>query len=95
MSLRPSLARRLGRSAFTSRSPTGHGLDAGEHRGDTWPDVLATTRRSERTSDLRRRAARTWTHENALLGRRDILLLSTRCVEAPVPFAKRLRRDVD
>ena len=29
-------------------------------------------------------------HENALLGRRDILMVSTRCAEAPVLFAKRL-----
>jgi hypothetical protein len=34
-------------------------------------------------------------HENVLLGRRDILMVSTRRAEAPVLFAKRLRRDVD
>jgi hypothetical protein len=34
-------------------------------------------------------------HEDVLLGRRDILMVSSRCAEAPVLFAKRLRRDVD
>jgi hypothetical protein len=41
------------------------------------------------------RAIRTGLHENVLLGRRDILMVSSRCAEAPVLFAKRLRRDVD
>jgi hypothetical protein len=30
-------------------------------------------------------------HENVLLGRRDILMVSTRCAEVPVLFAKQLR----
>jgi hypothetical protein len=34
-------------------------------------------------------------HENVSLGRRDILMVTMRCAEAPVLFAKRLRRDVD
>jgi hypothetical protein len=34
-------------------------------------------------------------HENVLLGLCDILMASTRCAEAPVLFAKGLRRDVD
>ena len=38
MSLRPSLVRRLGRSAFMSRSPTGHGFwMPASIAGDTWP----------------------------------------------------------
>ena len=37
-----------------SRSPTGHGFwMPASIAGDTWPGVLATTLRSERTSGLR------------------------------------------
>lgn len=37
-----------------SRSPTGHGFwMPASIAGDTWPDVFATTLRSERTSGLR------------------------------------------
>ena len=63
-----------------SRSPSGHGfwLPA-SIAGDTWPDVLATTLRSERTSGLR--VPRRWElglHENVLPGRRDISMVSAR-----------------
>ena len=95
--LRPSLARRLVRSAFMSRSPAGHGFwMPASIAGDTWPDVLATTLRSERTSGSSSAAPQELgLHENVLLGRRDIWMVSTRCAEAPVLFAKWLCRDVD
>ena len=52
MSLRPSLAWRLGRTAFMSRSQNGRGSwMPASIAGDTWPGVLATLR-SERTSGL-------------------------------------------
>ena len=67
-----------------SRSPTGHGFwMPASIAGEIWPGVLATTLRSERTSGLRmsrRRELRL--HENVLLGRRDILMVSARCAEA-------------
>jgi hypothetical protein len=63
--------------------------------GDTWPDVLATTLRSERASGSSSAAPQELgLHENGLLGRRDIWMVSTRCAEAPVLFAKWLCRDV-
>jgi hypothetical protein len=69
-----------------SRSPTGHGFwMPASIAGDTWPGVLATTLRSERTSGLhvpRRREL--GLHENVLLRWRDILMVSTRCAEALV-----------
>ena len=46
--------------------------------GDTWPGVLATTPRSDRTAGLcvpRRREL--GLHKNVLLGRRGILMVST------------------
>jgi hypothetical protein len=47
-------ARRLGRSAFMSRSQNGRGFWMPTSiAGDTWPSVLATTPRSERTVGLR------------------------------------------
>ena len=80
-----------------SRSPTGHGFwMPASIAGDTWPGVLATTLRSERASGLRvPRRRELGLHENVLLGRRDILMVSTRCAEAPVLFAKRLSRYAD
>jgi hypothetical protein len=62
--------------------------------GDTWPDVFATTLRSKLGYSCAA-PEELGLHENVLLGRRDILMVSTRCAEAPVLFAKRLRRDVD
>jgi hypothetical protein len=78
-----------------SRSPTGHGFWMPTSiAGDTWPDVLATTLRSEPTSWCAA-PQELGLHENVLLGRRDIWMVSTRCTEAPALFAKRLGRDVD
>jgi hypothetical protein len=76
-----------------SRSPTGHGFwMPASNAGDTRPGVLATTLCSERTSGLRvPRRRELELHENVLLGRRDILMVSARCAEAPVLFAKQLR----
>jgi hypothetical protein len=76
------------------RSPTGHGFwMPASIAGDTWPGVLATTLRSERTSGLRvPRRRELGLHENVLLGRRDILMASAHCAQAPVLFAKQLRR---
>ena len=77
-----------------SRSPTGHGFwMPASIAGDTWPDVLAATLRSERTSGSWCAAPQELgLHENVWLGRRDILMVSTRCAEAPVLFAKQPRR---
>jgi hypothetical protein len=83
-----------------SRSPIGHGFwMPASIADDTRPGVLATTLRSERTSGLRvpRRRER-GLHENVLFGRRDILMVSTRCAEAAGPLRKAassLRRDAD
>jgi hypothetical protein len=76
------------------RSPTGHGFwMPASIAGDTWPGVLATTLRSERTSGLRvPRRRELGLHENVLLDRRDIVMVSTRCAEALILFAKQLRR---
>jgi hypothetical protein len=70
--------------------------------GDTWPDVLATTLAVSERRIFLAAPQELGLHENALLGRRDILMVSTRCLmvstrcaEAPVLFAKALRRDVD
>ena len=53
-----------------SRSPTGHGFwMPASIAGDTWPGVLATTLRSERTSGPRApRRRELELHENVLLG---------------------------
>ena len=61
-----------------SRSPTGHGYwMPASIVGDTCPGVLATSLRSERTSGLRVPCRRELgLHENVLLGRRDILMVS-------------------
>jgi hypothetical protein len=60
--------------------------------GDTWPDVLATPYGVSGRRIFVAAPQELGHHENALLGRRDILMVSTRGVEAPVPFAKQLRR---
>ena len=75
-----------------SRSPTGRGFwMPASIASDTGSVVLATTLRSERTSGLRvPRRRELGLHENVLLGRRDILMVSTRRAEAPVLFAKQL-----
>ena len=54
-----------------SRSPTGHGFwMPASIAGDTWPDVLATTLRSERTSGSSSAAPQELgLHESVLLGR--------------------------
>jgi hypothetical protein len=52
--LATELGAALGQERFMSRSPTGHGFwMPASIAGDTWPGVLATTLRSERTSGLR------------------------------------------
>ena len=56
------------------------------------PGVLATTLCSERASGLRVPRRRNLDFENVLLGRRDILMVSTRCAEAPVLVAKQFSR---
>jgi hypothetical protein len=63
--------------------------------GDTWPDVLATTLAVSERRIFLAAPQELGLHENALLGRSDILMVSARCAEAPVLFAKALRRDVD
>jgi hypothetical protein len=80
-----------------SRSPTGHGFwMLASIAGDTWADVLATTIRSERASGLRLpRRRELGLHENVWFDRRDILMVPTRCAEAPVEAASSPRRDAE
>ena len=77
-----------------SRSPTGHGFwMPASIAGDTWPGAFAPTLRSEPTSGLgvprRRELDYMRTYGS---GRRSILMVSTRCAEAPVLVAKQFSR---
>ena len=82
-----------------SRSSTGHGFwMPASIAGETWLDVLATTYAVANVGSSCTAPQKLGLHENVLLGRRDILMVSTRRTEAPVLFAKQLsplRRDAD
>jgi hypothetical protein len=95
MALHPK-ARQLARSGGVQTWRTGHGFwIPASIAGDTWPDVFATTLRSANVRSSCAAPQELGLHENVLLGRRNILMVSTRCAEAPVGFAKQLGRDVD
>ena len=84
-----------------SRSPTGHGFwMPASIAGDAWPGSVGDNpmRRAERrVFDVPRRQE-LGLHENVLLGRRDILMVSARCAERAGPLreaASPPRRDAD
>jgi hypothetical protein len=56
--------------------------------GDTWPDVFATTYAVSERPVFVAAPQELGLHENVLLGRRNILMVSTRCAEAPVRFTQ-------
>ena len=60
-----------------SRSPTGHGFwMPASIAGDTWPDVLATTLAVSERRIFLASPQELRLHENALLGRRGIWMVS-------------------